>query len=656
MMNDPHESSRPPSDQGVGPDATPDDSPKSPDEIAWEVMLTEAVGGSGPRDFTADIMSRLARDDLASVQVVRPVSRSRSKRASRRQPGVWVIAAAGLAIVSLVAIGLSLRPTSPSTEALAKGAGGDSSHRTSMEPSGVDPIITPERSTLAKQDAPPSDVMDVAEPIRLDPRSLMPAMDRDLAGTVPQEADRSIPIEKAVASGMADRTPTDVQTHPSRHAVPLTLAAAEVAESFDQYWSAMQTTPTPAVDASQWRDRVANRIGVEVPAEISNVESLESWLRTEPTAASAVADRLVGVLLPAVGKDDPNAEAFEASRSSMRDAIVAGKPMDELIANWLADDDHPIRRGGGSGAAVRVGQLALGMDLRCTGCHADRIDGRLDPSDHWSLAAVLAPKGRETFFETADGRQQFVPRTLTSKFPEEFADVESAQQLAERLIGSKALAGGLVDTVWRMVLRRPIRPSVIDFDVVADDESLRRVREQLVVDLQASDFDLVRTLALVLDSPAMHRQVPALFATDDLPTGGLGDAQRQIETYAAAAPAERSGNLGQRIAFALRQMGGSLDRDRPTMLAQMDQPDEGKPSAAPELKRGMFWDFPDSTTRLSTQWLLSIQDEAQQSSHLAFLAGRPTLPQSVREFDDWMREENIDPELRLQRLWWLIRR
>ena len=76
------------------------------------------------------------------------------------------------------------------------------------------------------------------------------------------------------------------------------------------------------------------------------------------------------------------------------------------------------------------------------------------------------------------------------------------------LVGSEALARGVVNSLWQMVHGQPLRGRVVDPISAPHNDALDRLEANLVDDLMASRFDVARTLTLVIASPVTRRGIP----------------------------------------------------------------------------------------------------------------------------------------------------
>ena len=172
----------------------------------------------------------------------------------------------------------------------------------------------------------------------------------------------------------------------------------------------------------------------------------------------------------------------------------------------------------------RLAALTMNVDLRCTRCHDSHIelDGRQE--DYWSFNAFLrrgvklGPQGQLTidatakslgplFYEVSDGRQAIAEPAIPSAWMKIPSDqpIGGVGDWAQKLNGSPELARGVVNSLWQLVHGQPLRGRVIDPISAPHNESLDRLEEELVQDLRGSRFDVARTLALIIASPATRR-------------------------------------------------------------------------------------------------------------------------------------------------------
>jgi hypothetical protein len=240
--------------------------------------------------------------------------------------------------------------------------------------------------------------------------------------------------------------------------------------------------------------------------------------------------------------------------------------------------------------------------------------------------------------------------------------IRGVGQWSQQLVGSAELARGVVNSVWQLIHAQPLRGRVVDPISAPHNEALDRLEEQLVKDLLQSQFDVTRTLALVISSPATGREVPPSLLPENALLAGdeqIRSAMNAVDAFAAAQPARAALPIRDRLDQAMRAAGAKLNADGSPIVAQLagspDEPRAVKPdSAARTAAAALAADFPRPTNSLPVQWLASIEDQTSQVQHLAYLAGLSQVPDGVLETADLMRKADGNSTA-LHRVWWMLR-
>ncbi|MEM9827869.1 MAG: hypothetical protein AAF958_14860 [Planctomycetota bacterium] len=625
-----------------------DSSPLPPpaDDVGFDCLLEEILADRQPPS-QKDIILRRLRTEVPAAGPPReaPVVRRSSEREPNR-PTTWrMLMAVAVAIALIVGLA-ALRPDNT--------VGPD---RIAGQP------LTPRSGSSVYENLPPRPDMPELDRLSANANAVEPPSDiADSPSDAPDSPNREsrpddfrptqLPIHAApspAARVAAANTKPRPEKTSSGQPESIQLVSRQIGKTVDAYWKDLSIRPTAAIGDEAWRDRVAQQIGAR--PDSSNLEELIAWIR-RPENSGAIARRwareVLGPLHVAADKD-----CQSTNLRQIQQTFTQGFGGDELIANWIADPKHPLRRRTDHAATLRLASVSLDADLRCLKCHDGWNHVRGQQSDYWDLVALVRGPDQDTFFETPDGRQRLATPSLPAVFAEDGQTIDRVDDFAASRRGSRRVAGGLVDSLWRMVHGRSLRASTIDFQTATDHDAMETLRQQLIDDLLACDLDLSRSLALILDSKTNRRSLPKAYQSDDWWMADRGPAQRQIETFAAAAPRSQRGSLAERIAFNLRRMGRTLDDQETKWLAQIDEGDRPRTGKRRAMER--FWDYPDSTTPLPTTWLLSIDAAEQQLAHLAYLRGNDRIGDALRQADREMRADGISDTLRLQRLWWLMK-
>jgi hypothetical protein len=500
--------------------------------------------------------------------------------------------------------------------------------------------------------------------------------------TEPTAPPRGIPLAVG-PSGSEQPVPQDIiEFAPQKpsSSVEVTLVSTAVAEDMNRYWNAMGLQPSPQSSAADTAKRLAAALGVELPPEsIGDSESIQRELG-RPRVAQSIARRWLQRLTQG-GLARVDEESRNELIAAVADAFRSKTSFDRLLANWTGGDDAKISTfysafaGQGEHQMMRrLASLTMNVDLRCVQCHDSLIEGTGRQQDYWSFAALFrhelkreqrawdrrrpdTPAGR-TYYTLPDGREQLAEPAVAARWVAQPEPITSLSQWSSSLVGSEQLARGVVNSLWQLVHDQPLRGRVIDTVAAPHHESLDRLEQRLTEDLVESQFDIGRTLALIIASPSGNRSVPeallpenALAATDV----DIRAATELVNAFAAASPPRNRLSLDRRIDVAMRRTGLDIDGDNNTVLAQ----GSGNPPVAPNRplvrRPEKGGDFPSRATSLPVQWISNIDSERSQIEHLGYLSGMSQAPEKFIDAAEAIRGADEDWQLTLQRVWWLVR-
>jgi len=207
-----------------------------------------------------------------------------------------------------------------------------------------------------------------------------------------------------------------------------------------------------------------------------------------------------------------------------------------------------------------------------------------------------------------------------------------------------------------LVHGQPLQGRIVDPISAPHNEALDRLEEKLTKDLLDSQFDVTRTLALIIASPATRRAVPEILKPENAWVSKEAEtrsAMNAVDAFAASLPASVDLSMNQRVDESLRAIGAKIDVDGRPFVAQVGDATEkglGRPA-----EKSLSADFPARAATLPVQWLKLIEDEQSQIDHLGYLAGMTELPSNVTSAVEAMRGAELDPNLMLHRVWWLVK-
>jgi hypothetical protein len=637
-------------------DDRPDDRNAQPlaphEETAIDALLSEAIGDVRPRDFAPLILTRLRNESAAAGragQSVRPVSRATSQTnagPSRRFAVISLFAAMAAVFLAIVL----LRP---------------------------DPVM-PKAMTNKTDVAKPAPVQPVVTDKVPQPDPSKPAVRPPLRGvplTMPEVAQIDPP-----ADANAETTSPNRLAKPLAKPLSIALVSRQVEDQFDSYWASIGIHPSDVAGNDELAKRWTEALGIAFSADdVVDVGTVEKKLN-DAAVARPIANRWLTQITEG-GIDRLDAKRRSALLDDVSGAFLGDKSFRELFAAWIdgrgesssafwtAMGASSVRLTDG-GLVRRLALVTLDADLRCIRCHDALIEGSGRQRDHWGLVSLLDSelqrdqdgwavvaddvadhrRTRPTFYDAIDGSRR-VARPGVAWVAE---DVESlsvwSRQLADpNSVASRRLAGGIVNSLWQLVHGRPLQGSVVDPISAPHGEALSGLENELGDDLRRSNFDLGRTLALILGSPATRRSVPEslrnTWAIDSLVDRAAAEA------FAAARPLATRLPEAKRLDQTMRAIGATLGSAETQLLGQLG---DSVGNAKAKSDAGLSWDFPDRAESLPVQWLGRVDGLDQQVDHLAYLAGKSVTPPSVREATTAMRAADVGRETLLHRVWWLL--
>lgn len=633
------------------------------EERAFNAMLDEAFGGSRPPDLSNQILARFynaAPDSDSTAKRVHQHKPSRGNRSRSKQ--VTVVAATITALAAMVAGVIALQPDHDITDSVTELVE-NAEHETG---GGNQPAIADARHN--SQSAKPEKKKN---PKRKPPKGI------PMIVQTPDSERTGSELEQGVVP--------DSPTVDENEAAELALVSAQVGEELQGYWEAVGINPTSEATAEQTAARLASALGMKVSVDaVSDVDQLQAEL-SQSLNAEAIARRwLRQITDQRSGRMD--AKVRDQLVSEIASCIQTGSSFDKTVAGWLNGESNnagtffsalaagPRSVGGEHGMARSLAALTLNVDIRCTRCHDSYIEGNGKQSDYWNFFAFLKRGVQENadgqfqvdrgdnssdpvFYELSDGRQRVADARVSSDWISESGSdgYRRIKEFSKGLEGSPELASGIVNSLWQLVHGQPLRGRVVDPISAPHNEALQRLEAQLTEDLIDSRFNVARTLALIVASPATRRAVPETLLPENLWVANQEDtnaAMNAVDAFAAALPPRVSLPASQRTDQVLRSIGARIDSTGRESLAQI-----GEGGSASKVKNGkpLAADFPMKAELLPVQWLELIGDRDSQINHLSYLAGENKVPTHVQESVKAMKEAGVESNLLLHRVWWLMK-
>ncbi|WDQ16586.1 hypothetical protein [Rhodopirellula sp. P2] len=648
-----------------GPDSQGPESLR--EDAMLDLLIQEALGGPTPSDQTGLILRRLADEHAGSDSKLAGSKNQSSRDASRvakhssklSLATILIGTAAGLLLCVGVAVGVKYR-SDVALQAIADAA----ADRAAPSVPNPAPVVDSEDASPQPKSAPRKR----AQPIELagDPSTTVAGDPGSLSTDSPE-----LPGQQ------------DVQPASPSAAVPsITLVSQNIDASWQSHWKRLGVRPTPSREKESIQQELADRLGLVIPVEaIGDAQAIRTAIAS-PSNRQAISNRLLTAFL---GKKSKHQDASE----SLSEVLNSGAGADRLIAAWMlpskagskpnADVKPDTQKSAATPwirmlqpadlheVTVKTAALTRHQDLRCQRCHDVPNSGDEIPTqaDYWTVAAELAPllnpsrADKDIFYDTPDGRRQLAKRPSQAE----------TQARSNNLIGSRDLAEGIVSTLFAMVHDSPSTTSPFDLSAASvPPETLR----PLVDDLIASDFDVLRSLSILLSDTVMTRSVPdamspqGILIADDQQWSSAVSA---VHAMAARSPFRRPGSAQRRLQVALQDAKPNWpgDSGRDTLLAQplgSELSADGTPSNSEKRRPEKNGDrkaavastgYPMRSSMIVPAWISQLPDFDSRLDHVAHLAGQLKLNTPERELAHQALASGDDEALIFERLWWIIR-
>lgn len=550
------------------------------------------------------------------------------------------------------------------------------------------PKSDPDASLAANN---PAQAADVADAI-VDAATIPQPQLAESESPQPVKPIRGIPLDSpSLAMQPASDRQDDAGDENTSESIAPVLPIATVAAKSDatarQYWNNLGITPTPDAPADQVASRLKERLGIELSAEsLSDPQRLRDFL-AQASNANQIATRWLAVTtstpIPMIAHED-NQSLIQELAAGVSGNARLDTTLVSLIDGTNKQSDRwyaTIGRGGMENIAKHLASISINADVRCVRCHDSHIGRSGTQDDYWSFVALVRsvisrendrwvvadkPRAFDQFYELLDGRQQVAEPKVSGYLLQSDRGITDFQKWTQTLAGSNVLAESMVDSLWKLVHGRPLRPSPVDAFAPPVDNRLNELHQLLAQDLKANQFDVARTLALIISSPMTNRSTPealqgnALLTTTDQQRA---NALELVGAFAASIESPRS-SLNQRVDVAMRRIGSSLSAgESDTVLAQpiveipldpnsRTRPNDSQPVVS--FTQQLSVDFPGNDSSLPVSWLRTIEDFDLQVQHLAYLSGRNTVSPEISDAAKRLRESS-DRETALSRIWWILR-
>lgn len=638
------------------------------DDAMLDLLLQEAFGGPTPPDQTGLILRRLADEhDRPDVRRAEPRDKSgntdsrSTKHTSKLSIVTLLIGTAAALLLSVgVAVGLKYRSDSALQAKIDEAA--------KNAPSIPDPSTVVENEDGASTPVPEPAPRKRPQPI-------------ELAGD--SSSSNGIgPGASITDSANSSNQPPPQTNRPPGSAPPITLVSQNVDKRWQSHWERLGVSPTPSRDKESIQQELVDRLGLVVPIEaIGDAAAIRAAIQ-EPSNRQAISNRLLTAFL---GKNSEHENATD----SLSEVLKSGSGADRLIASWMrpsAASQGDKRSDSKKVAAtpwirmlqpadlhevtVKTAALTKNQDLRCQRCHDVPNAGDEVPTqaDYWTTAAGLAPllnpsqANKDIFYDTLDGRRQL------ANPPSD----EPSKAWSNDLVGSRDLAEGILSTLFSMVHDSPSTTSPFDLSVASAASVPPETLRPLVDDLIASNFDVLRSLSILLSDAVMTRSVPEAMSPQGILVADeqqWSDAISAVHAMAARSPFLRPETAKRRLQVAQldAKPNWPAGSGRDALLAQplgSEFSAEGTPSSSdgrgsdkgPDRKSEMAsTGYPMRSSMIVPAWIAQLPDFDSRLDHVAHLAGQLKLNPAERELAHQALASGDDEALIFERLWWIIR-
>ncbi|MEM9367605.1 MAG: hypothetical protein AAGD07_16560 [Planctomycetota bacterium] len=665
------------------------------DEAVLDVLLTESLGGQTPPDLCDVILRRWSAE---GVQPGRHPDRMVEKSVNGMsltpsEPSnitLWLVLGTAATVLLVGSLVWRTQGSDSDLRQVSEQSLAAQVHESSKAPmTRAKPTSDPSIASSARgggNDSPQGrtrDLRDGLQGIELAGPSDTDAPNEPLMPAIPNSEGRLASSETRQPSRDASLEEESISS-----VVEATRLASQMDHQWRRYWDRLGVTPTPELDRSNVAEKVKTRTGLSIrPDAFTSFESLHGVLssRTNRQQMASVIESLITSMQVAEGDStglrDRIAERVTGGLDDvitqvvLRDAGSAGQQ--GLSVKRSQKDSHQF--------ALALASLGMDVDMRCSRCHEpDDIGtkgaGTPSMAAYWQTFGMIEhlsrngsnrsgpvgkPDEKLVFFDTPDGRRRAVPRgfPVTWTNGDGTAPVASEDALKESLRGSKVLSRGLVKVLASWIYGRPLWTGTFDIQTAPKDVNLDQILDGLASDLQKHEFDITRTVALLLRSPVIRRSVPesltmrgALTASDE----AVLSAMNAVDAFAAALPVAKPLARRERVAMSRRWWSNSRPTlDKPNVV--LAQPTQSRDAVKPRpdtnalpMERLFRAGFPTRQNRLLPAWLDRLPDFESRSEHLAHLAGMLTLPDEIVSLSRSMREAGVSDSLVLQRVWWMI--
>ena len=252
--------------------------------------------------------------------------------------------------------------------------------------------------------------------------------------------------------------------------------------------------------SDQAAQRLAGRIDLRLPKNFWVIDRMQVYSTSESNAACVSGKRKLSTRegVRRISEQDRESLNLELAK-----CIEGSHSFDRTLLSWIEGQKptvccFPPSHAGSPGKVSTVNHLAkltMNVDLRCVRCSDSKIDGNGQQAEYWQFAALLKSavpnksakvngqkqenerkQNSRIFYELTDGRQRLAEPGVSPKWVGQSDDrrVQSVKEWADALSGSKALAHGVVNSLWEFVYGMPLDGRVVDPVTAPHDARVHR--------------------------------------------------------------------------------------------------------------------------------------------------------------------------------------
>ncbi|MEL7336269.1 MAG: hypothetical protein AAFN70_08735, partial [Planctomycetota bacterium] len=480
-------------------------------------------------------------------------------------------------------------------------------------------------------------------------------------------------------------------------------------QSLEKHWRRNRIRPTDQQQDVFVAARLESALGIRVdhrPSGPIREDTIIQALRDD-----AASHRIYAAWVNASALPGTDSGVIDQVSRQLHESIANGKPLDQTIADWYAGQASPAetsawykllggRRMDADRIVVSTSHAVMNFSASCIQCHnpttpesgqtsiasvrqrdfhafSQVFDGGLKHqrgTDQVEILDSIPGTKRASMFESEDGRMVSVAAELPSAFGlRSPRSAPNIRDFAVQLPGSRRLAAGTIDRMWKYVFGRPLVGDP-DTTLPGDRSHLIQLREYLADQLIASDFDVVAATGWIAACDAMRLETPQVLRGSSFllaDNQSIRNAMHRLDAFAASAPPRPRPDrrrLGEMVAGWLAPSSatpGSLAQFAPTKdepkdkrsrdRAQQDAAQAPTLTAAQINEEWLRMSMPRDDAGHPMNWLNRIESFDNAALHVAYVNGLDRLSDAEKQWLQQLRESGSTDAATLNRLDWVLK-